>query len=96
MNNKIDKNKIDRLKPFKTEREKRMEKLMELSEQVKAGKGYMIGMTILTKTGELKHSLITENFPKVDMLQAHNKVEGLIVEKLKEDNKEIGKELIGE
>jgi len=89
-------NKIDRLKSFKTEREKRMEKLMELSEQLKAGKGYMLGITMLTKTGELKHSLITENFPKVDMLSAHQKVEGLIVENLKEDNREIGQESIGD
>jgi len=96
MNDKVDENKIDRLKSFKTEREERMEKLIELSEQVKAGKGYMIGMTILTKTGELKHSLITDNFPKVDMLKAHSKVEGLIVEGLKEDNRDIGKELIGD
>ena len=89
-------NKINRLEWFKTEREQRMEKLKELSEQVKMGKGYMLGVTILTKTGELKHSLITDNFPKVDMLSAHSKVEGLIVAGLKEDKQEIGKEFIGE
>lgn len=58
--------------------------LDELVEKVKTAEGYMVSVSL--KTGDkIEHALITENFPKIDMLPAHNRLKELIVENLEED-----------
>jgi hypothetical protein len=80
---------INRLKKFNAERnifneEENME-LAELTEKLKVATGYMVTISILTEAGKIEHSLLTNNFPKVDMLLSHNYVKKLIIKNLEED-----------
>jgi len=52
--------------------------------------GYMIGVTILDR-GNLRHYLLTKNFPRTDLLMSHNKVKSLAIEELEKPEEVAGK-----
>lgn len=52
-----------------------------LVEKLKAANGFMITVSIL-KNDSLEHSVITENFRKIDMIPSHKLIKDLIIKEL--------------
>lgn len=50
--------------------------------EIKAAKGFMIGITLLGKDDNLKHYFNTSNFSKVDILRSHSKIKELAIKEL--------------
>lgn len=59
--------------------------LESLIEKLKAADGFMIAVSILTNDS-LEHSIITENFRKIDMIPSHKKIKDLIIEELEKED----------
>lgn len=60
----------------------------ELLERLENSRGYMLTISMLTLENKLEHTLITEGFPKLDMLPSLQEVKQLIIKELEipEDN----------
>jgi len=63
----------------------RIDNIGELQEVVKTAKGYMLGITILTKEETLNHYLVSDNFPFLDMLKSLGRIKELVIKQLEED-----------
>lgn len=65
--------------------------------EIKAAKGFMVGITLLDKDDKLRHYFNTSNFPKVDILRSHSQVKELAIKEL-EGSSDItsGKFITGE
>jgi hypothetical protein len=62
------------------------EELQKLIDLLDLAKGYMLTVSVLNDDQTISHSLITENFLKLDMLPSHQKTKELIIENLEEEN----------
>lgn len=69
--NEIHEEKIDDREDFK-----------RIIEEVKEGVGYTMGITIIDKDRKLRHYLIADNFPKLDLLKSWAEIKRLIIEDL--------------
>ena len=58
--------------------------LESLVEKLKAADGFMLNVSIL-KNDSLEHSIITENFRKIDMIPSHKQSKELIIKDLEAD-----------
>lgn len=76
----------NRLKIYCFFNEKEDEMTLEsLVEKLKAANGFMITVSILTNDS-LEHSVITENFRKIDMIPSHKKIKDLIIKELETED----------
>lgn len=59
--------------------------LEELIEKLKSADGYMLTISILNNNS-IEHSIITNNFRRIDMLPSHKETKELIVKELEAIN----------
>ena len=71
----------NRLKTYFNEKEDAEMTLEDLIEKLKTADGYMLTISILNKE-TIEHSLITNNFRKIDMIPAHKLIKDLIIKEL--------------
>jgi len=59
--------------------------LEELVEKLNTADGYMLTISILNNN-EIEHSIITNNFKKIDMMPSHKETRELIIKELETDS----------
>lgn len=69
---------------FLTEKEDEEMILEELIEQLKVADGYMLAISILNNE-KIEHSVITNNFRRIDMIPSHKQTKDLIIKELETD-----------
>lgn len=70
---------------FLNEKEDAEMALEDLVEKLKVADGYMLSISILNKE-TIEHSLVTNNFRKIDMIPAHKLIKDLIIKELESEN----------
>jgi hypothetical protein len=66
------------------------EDFKEILDEINKSRGYWLGITILNDDGNLKHYLVSNNFPKLDFLRSNKKIKELIIDDLEKDEGDMG------
>lgn len=62
-------------------------KVVTINELIKDADSFFIGVTI-KKGNELRHEIVTQNFPLVELLSSCAKIKGLVIEEMEKTSEE--------